>query len=127
MDRLVIGALLSALVLAGCGGGASVKSQTSGGDPSTLSISPPSNLDAGGRADFLAGRTVAAEAGCLACHVLGTQGNPGPGHDLTHVGSRLTEAQLLRTLRSPQAPMPSYAELAPPLLASLVKFLHDLR
>lgn len=127
MTRLITGALLSVLVLAGCGGGGGAKPGTSGGDPSTISISPPSNLDAAGRADFIAGRTVAAESGCLACHALGAQGNPGPGHDLTHVGSRLTEAQILRSLRSPQAPMPSYAELAPPLLASLVKFVHDLR
>jgi menaquinol-cytochrome c reductase cytochrome b/c subunit len=125
MRRWVIGGL-SALALAGCGSG-SPPARTAPGDPSTINIAPPAALDTTGRADFLAGRTVAAESGCMACHTIGVQGNPGPGADLTHVGSRLTTAQLLKAMRSPPAPMPSYALLAPSLLTNLVTFLHDLQ
>ena len=34
-------------------------------------------------------RTSSAQSGCLACHVIGDNGNNGPGPPLTHIGSKL--------------------------------------
>jgi ubiquinol-cytochrome c reductase cytochrome b subunit/menaquinol-cytochrome c reductase cytochrome b/c subunit len=79
------------------------------------------------REEVLAGDTIAGQAGCLACHVIGHQGNSGPGPDLTRVGARLTKAQLLHALRSPQPPMPSFQSLGRARLVDLVEFLHALR
>ena len=33
-----------------------------------------------------AGELVVGQSGCLACHVIGDNGNNGPGPDLTHIG-----------------------------------------
>ena len=40
---------------------------------------------AGGRV-FRAGEVVVGQSGCLACHVIGENGNNGPGPPLTHIG-----------------------------------------
>ncbi len=47
------------------------------------------------------------QSGCLACQRIGEDGNPGPGPDLTHVGSTLTRHPD-RSARSvhAKAPMP---------------------
>lgn len=79
---------------------------------------------------FTAGRTVLAQAGCLACHRLGVDGNRGPGPDLSHVGARLTAAQLERALLRPAAPMPSFSTLRrrdPRRFRALLAFLQAQR
>ena len=38
---------------------------------------------------FEAGKLVAAQSGCLACHKFGENGNDGPGPNLTKIGARL--------------------------------------
>jgi mono/diheme cytochrome c family protein len=70
---------------------------------------------------------VASRAGCLACHLFGSEGNRGPGSDLTRVGARLSRAQIRRALRRPKAPMPSYSMLPRSDFAALVAYLAALR
>ena len=86
---------------------------------------PPSVVQEGGKRleEFDLGRTVAAQSGCLACHRIGEAGNPGPGPDLTHVGSRLPGAAIARTLIRPTEPMPSFRNLPKKKFEALVEFL----
>lgn len=73
------------------------------------------------------GKTVLAQAGCLACHRLGNSGNNGPGQDLTGLGRRLSATAIRRALLNPTAPMPSYRSLTAPDLRALVDYLAHLR
>ena len=52
------------------------------------------------------------QSGCLACHVIGDNGNNGPGPPLTHIGAIRRPQAIASTLRNPTAPMPSFAGLA---------------
>jgi hypothetical protein len=90
---------------------------------------PPAVRRAGGREQhqFVAGRAVLAQSGCLACHRIGDSGNPGPGQNLTRVGARLSSPEIERVLRSPRAPMPSFKDLAAKRMRDLVRFLSLLR
>jgi mono/diheme cytochrome c family protein len=144
MTRLAMAALV-ALVLAGCGGsrgspntspttptsttlaGASGAAHKITALPNQLLVLPPHSLRGAARAEFLAGRATAAEAGCLACHMIGSAGNHGPGPTLTSIGSQLDREQLLESLRSPAPPMPSFAQLSRRQLLDLVRFLQELR
>jgi mono/diheme cytochrome c family protein len=95
-----------------------------------ISISPPAVLaraDGSELARFNLGRTVAARAGCLACHRIGAQGSRGPGPNLTHVGSMLPARIIERVLVKPEAPMPSFSDLPRARLGALVVFLSLLR
>jgi quinol-cytochrome oxidoreductase complex cytochrome b subunit len=74
-----------------------------------------------------AGAIVAAQAGCLACHKFGENGNDGPGPELTDIATKLPKAAIRRTLENPTAPMPSYRDLAPEKKNALVDFLATLR
>jgi ubiquinol-cytochrome c reductase cytochrome b subunit/menaquinol-cytochrome c reductase cytochrome b/c subunit len=74
-----------------------------------------------------AGQTVANQSGCGACHKFGEAGNPGPGPDLTHIGSTLPSQAIARTLRNPTAPMPSFSSLPPKKFDALVQYLSALR
>ena len=58
---------------------------------------------------------------------LDTDGNDGPGPDLTDVGTKLPRDAILRTLENPTAPMPSYRELPEEKKAALVAFLTQLK
>ena len=58
-----------------------------------------------------AGRTVASQSGCLACHTFGAVGNDGPGPDLTTIGARLSRREIERSVRVGPGIMPSYAGL----------------
>jgi ubiquinol-cytochrome c reductase cytochrome b subunit/menaquinol-cytochrome c reductase cytochrome b/c subunit len=72
------------------------------------------------------GRDAFASSGCFGCHRFMGDGNAGPGPDLTHVGSRLSPAQIERTLIHPTAPMPSFARFRdqnPRGFDALVRFL----
>ena len=54
-------------------------------------------------------------------------GNKGPGPDLTHVGSTLSQRQIERAILNPTAPMPSFRNLPKAKLHALVAFLSELR
>jgi mono/diheme cytochrome c family protein len=73
------------------------------------------------------GAEVVADSGCLACHLLGSQGNDGPGPDLTTIGARLSAAAITRALDHPRQPMPSFAELPPSEHRALVAYLVSLK
>src|SRR5579871_5486665 len=59
------------------------------GSPNSVDLKPPGNLSAAQAATFRAGELVVGQSGCLACHVIGANGNNGPGPNLTHIGSLL--------------------------------------
>jgi hypothetical protein len=77
--------------------------------------------------EFEAGKLAFAQSGCLACHRLADHGNAGPGPNLTHIGSKLSEAQIVRAVDDPRAPMPSFRNLPAKRLRDLVRFLALLR
>jgi menaquinol-cytochrome c reductase cytochrome b/c subunit len=96
------------------------------GSPNSVDVKAPSTLSQAQVATFDAGKLVVAQSGCLACHILGDNGNNGPGPPLTHIGSRLRPQAIASTLRNPNAPMPSFKALAqnsPQKFNDLVNFL----
>jgi ubiquinol-cytochrome c reductase cytochrome b subunit/menaquinol-cytochrome c reductase cytochrome b/c subunit len=100
------------------------------GSPNTVALSPPKSLNAQEAATFRAGEQVVGQSGCLACHVIGANGNNGPGPNLTKIGLILRPAAIASTLRNPTAPMPSFANLAkqyPDKFNDLVNFLGMLQ
>ena len=100
------------------------------GSPNSVDMAPPANLTVAQKATFRAGAEVVGQSGCLACHVLGSNGNNGPGPPLTHTGSILRQQAIASTLRNPTAPMPSFASLAkqyPQKFNNLVNFLAELQ
>jgi menaquinol-cytochrome c reductase cytochrome b/c subunit len=76
---------------------------------------------------YEAGKLVAAQSGCLACHKIGENGNGGPGPELTNIGNVLTPPAIERTLENPTPPMPSYRELPEEKKTALVAFLGQLK
>jgi ubiquinol-cytochrome c reductase cytochrome b subunit/menaquinol-cytochrome c reductase cytochrome b/c subunit len=100
------------------------------GSPNTVDLPPPSNLSAADRAVFVKGEEVVGQSGCLACHVIGDNGNNGPGPPLTNIGSMLPAQAIASTLINPTAPMPSFRGLEqsePQKFANLVAFLSMLQ
>jgi menaquinol-cytochrome c reductase cytochrome b/c subunit len=97
------------------------------GSPNSVSISPPASLSPAEQAQFEAGAAVVGDSGCLACHVLGSNGNNGPGPPLTHIASTVPAAQIASTLRNPTPPMPSFKNLPPDKFNNLVYFLSNLQ
>jgi menaquinol-cytochrome c reductase cytochrome b/c subunit len=100
------------------------------GSPNSVDIKPPANLTAQEAATFKAGELVAGQSGCEACHLIGSNGNNGPGPDLTHIGSQLRPDAIAATLRNPTSPMPSFASLAknePKKFQDLIQFLGMLQ
>jgi menaquinol-cytochrome c reductase cytochrome b/c subunit len=87
----------------------------------------PNSIDLEVAKQYEAGKLVAAQSGCLACHKIGENGNTGPGPNLTHIGDRLLPAAIRRTLENPTAPMPSYKDLPEEKKAALVAFLGQLK
>lgn len=99
------------------------------GSPTSIEREPPAAIaQAGGQelAHWEAGKQVAAQSGCLACHNIGENGNHGPGPELTEIGARLPKQAIARTLINPTPPMPSYRELPPEKFNALVDFLATL-
>jgi menaquinol-cytochrome c reductase cytochrome b/c subunit len=90
------------------------------------SAGSPNEIDLKVPPQYEAGKLVAAQSGCLACHKIGENGNSGPGPNLTEIGKRLPAPAILRTLDNPTAPMPSFAGLAPKKKNDLVAFLAQL-
>jgi quinol---cytochrome c reductase cytochrome c subunit, bacillus type len=87
----------------------------------------PNEIDLKTAPQYEAGKLVAAQSGCLACHKIGENGNDGPGPHLTDIASKLPKAAIRRTLENPTAPMPSFANLPPKKLTALVDFLGTLK
>jgi len=90
-------------------------------------VLPPAGASGAARRQFLSGRAVAAQSGCLACHRLARQGNSGPGRPLDEIGARASRAAIVRALRNPVAPMPSYGDIPSAKFDALVGFLVGLR
>ncbi len=100
------------------------------GPPGTIDMKTPAAVIALGPktvAQFEAGKAVAAQSGCQACHKIGEDGNSGPGPPLTHIGSRIYQDAIERTLVNPTSPMPSFSGLAPAKFTALVTFLANLK
>jgi ubiquinol-cytochrome c reductase cytochrome b subunit/menaquinol-cytochrome c reductase cytochrome b/c subunit len=100
------------------------------GSPNSVDMKPPAGLTAQQIKTFNAGKEVVGQSGCLACHVIGDNGNNGPGPPLTHIGSKLPPGAIASTLRNPTAPMPSFKDLAttsPEKFQNLVGFLSELQ
>jgi menaquinol-cytochrome c reductase cytochrome b/c subunit len=73
---------------------------------------------------------VVEQSGCLACHLIGKQGNNGPGPVLTDVGSQLSRSAITHALIDSTAPMPSFQGLKqqyPIRFRALVTYLGALR
>jgi quinol-cytochrome oxidoreductase complex cytochrome b subunit len=77
--------------------------------------------------EYEAGKEVAAQSGCLACHLFEHNGNAGPGPDLTHIGEKLPRAAIARSLEVGPGIMPSYADLPPAKKRDLIDFLASLQ
>jgi len=89
------------------------------GSPNSIDMVVPANLEKG--------KLVAAQSGCLACHMIGENGNGGPGPHLTHIGDVLEKGAIRRTLDNPTAPMPSFKNLPEDKKTALVDFLSSLK
>ena len=126
--------LLVALVATGCGSTRTVTGTHTVAKrvitPNPVAVKPPSDLTASQKATFVAGEGVAEQSGCEACHLIGNNGNNGPGPPLTHIGSARGPAGISAALRNPTAPMPSFSGLAqtsPKKFRDLVEFLALLK
>lgn len=103
------------------------------GSPNEIEMEVPASVTAQGGAmvdQFQSGKQITAQAGCLACHKIGENGNHGPGPHLDDIGERLGRDAIARTLINPTAPMPSYASLQetnPEAFNNLVTFLAQLK
>jgi menaquinol-cytochrome c reductase cytochrome b/c subunit len=97
------------------------------GSPNSVDMAPPASLTANQAQVFKAGALVVGQSGCLACHVIGSNGNNGPGPNLTHVGSLLPAQGIASTLRNPTPPMPSFRNLPPKKFQQIVGFLSELQ
>jgi menaquinol-cytochrome c reductase cytochrome b/c subunit len=73
-----------------------------------------------------AGKEVAAQSGCLACHLFEHNGN-AIGPDLTHIGRQLPREAIARSLEVGPGIMPSYADLPPAKKRDLIDFLASLQ
>jgi menaquinol-cytochrome c reductase cytochrome b/c subunit len=87
----------------------------------------PNEIDLAVPKQYEAGKLVAAQSGCLACHKIGENGNDGPGPHLTDIGNKLLPGAIQRTLENPTAPMPSYKNLPSEKKQALVAFLSQLK
>ena len=100
------------------------------GSPNSVDLKAPSSFSAAQAQTYKAGELVVGQSGCLACHVIGSNGNNGPGPPLTHIGSILRPPAIASTLRNPTSPMPSFKSLAknnPRKFNDLVNFLGMLQ
>ncbi|HLI31955.1 MAG TPA: c-type cytochrome [Solirubrobacteraceae bacterium] len=100
------------------------------GTPTALEIKTPKAVIAQGAAavaKFEAGRLGVAQSGCEACHDIAGNGNPGPGPELTHIGARVPEEAIARTLDNPIAPMPSFRHLPNAKFEAIIYFLSQLK
>jgi mono/diheme cytochrome c family protein len=87
----------------------------------------PTEIELTVAAEQEAGKEVAAQSGCLACHLFEHNGNAGPGPELTHIGEKLPRDAIARSLVVGPGEMPSYRNLPPDKFNDLVDFLASLR
>jgi menaquinol-cytochrome c reductase cytochrome b/c subunit len=87
---------------------------------------PPSEVTLKTTAALKPGQEVVAQAGCLACHKLGENGNNGPGPELTHIGARLPRNAIARSLQVGPSIMPSYAGLSPAKFQAVTAYIASL-
>ena len=100
------------------------------GSPTAIEMATPARITAQGGsilAEYEAGKKVVAQSGCLACHKIGDNGNPGPGPNLTKIADRIPRQAIARTLVNPTAPMPSFKNLPPQKFTAIVNFLSQLK
>jgi ubiquinol-cytochrome c reductase cytochrome b subunit/menaquinol-cytochrome c reductase cytochrome b/c subunit len=97
------------------------------GSPNSVDMKAPGTLGATQAAVFRRGELVVGQSGCLSCHVIGANGNNGPGPNLTHIGSLLEPAAIASSLVNPTAPMPSFKNLPQQKFQDLVGFLSELQ
>jgi len=100
------------------------------GSPTRIEMATPQRIVAQGGAvlsQYNAGKEVAAQSGCLACHKFGENGNDGPGPPLTQIAARLPRQAIARTLVNPTPPMPSFNGLPQEKFNALVSFLAQLK
>jgi menaquinol-cytochrome c reductase cytochrome b/c subunit len=86
----------------------------------------PTEIDMKVPKQYEAGKEVVAQSGCLACHKLGDNGNNGPGPELTHIGSRIPRAAVIRSLQIGPGIMPAYKDLPPDKQEAVASFLSYL-
>ena len=86
----------------------------------------PTEIDLEVAAELEPGKEVAAQSGCLACHLIGENGNNGPGPELTHIGEKLPQSAIARSLQVGPGIMPSYTNLPPEKQRALTAFLASL-
>jgi menaquinol-cytochrome c reductase cytochrome b/c subunit len=100
------------------------------GSPNSVDLKPPANYTAQQKSIFAQGELIVGQSGCLACHVIGSNGNDGPGPNLTHISKTVPEGQIYSTLINPTPPMPSFQSLekqSPQKFNTLVAFLSELQ
>jgi menaquinol-cytochrome c reductase cytochrome b/c subunit len=89
----------------------------------------PTEIEMEVSAELEPGKQVAAQSGCLACHIFEHNGNPGPGPELTEIGRRLPATAIARSLEVGPGIMPSYAQMQeddPEKFDDMVAFLASL-
>src|SRR5688572_3003886 len=102
----------------------------SAGSPTEIEMKVPPQYEAG--------KQVAAQSGCLACHKFGENGNDGPGPELTDIGAKLPAEGIRRTMINPSGIMPVFAPcgaagasetscMPPEKFDNLVRFLSSLQ
>jgi menaquinol-cytochrome c reductase cytochrome b/c subunit len=91
------------------------------------SAGSPNAIDMPVAKQYEQGKLIVAQAGCLACHKIGENGNDGPGPHLTNIGETLPKDAILRTLDNPTAPMPSFRGMPQEQKIALVDFLAQLK
>ena len=75
---------------------------------------------------YEAGKQVASQSGCLACHKFGENGNE-LAPDLTHIGAKLPAPAIRRTVEVGPSFMPPYEDLPKQKFNNLVEFLSSLK
>src|SRR3954466_7978995 len=88
---------------------------------------PPTNVEMQVPPQYEAGKLVVAQSACLACHKIGDSGNGTLAPDLTHIGSRIPRAAILRSLEAGPSIMPSFTSLGRKKLNGLGDFLGYLK
>lgn len=86
----------------------------------------PTEIDLEVAAELEPGKEVAAQSGCLACHLIGENGNNGPGPELTHIGEKLPQSAIARSLEVGPGIMPAYTNMPPQKQEQLTAFLASL-
>ena len=88
---------------------------------------PPTTVDLKVPPQYEAGKLVVAQSACLACHKIGDSGNGTLAPDLTHIGSRIPRAAILRSLEAGPSIMPSFTSLGHKKLNEVADFLAYLK